>query len=59
MVSIKSILISSALLATSAFARVGSMTAQDTVQAGQNITAVLIPRGSLSNYDDFGVSLHP
>jgi hypothetical protein len=55
MVSIKSLLISAAL-AASAYGRVGGLAAPDTIQAGQNITATLIYRSSLTNWDDFGVS---
>jgi hypothetical protein len=55
MVSIISLLISAAL-AASAYGRVGGVAAADTIQAGQNITATLIYRGSLTNWEDFGVS---
>jgi len=55
MVSIKSLFISAAL-AASAYGRIGGFTVPDTVQAGQNITATLTYRGSLTNWNDFGVS---
>ena len=57
MISIKSLLISAAM-AASAYGRIGGFVVPDTVQAGQNITATLTRRGSLTNWNDFGVS-HP
>lgn len=58
MVSIKSLFISAAL-AASAYGRIGGFTVPNTVQAGQNITATLTYRGSLTNWNDFGVSNLP
>jgi hypothetical protein len=56
MVSIKTLLVSTILLTSSAFARIRSIDFPDTAQAGQNVTVNLNNRGDLSNWDDFGVS---
>jgi hypothetical protein len=55
MVAIKALLVS-AVLATASYAKVLSMHAPETVQAGQNFTAVLSSRAYIQNWDDFGVS---
>lgn len=46
-----------AVLRATVLGRVSNLTVADTVQAGQNLTAVLEITSYSQNWDDFGVSL--